>query len=833
MSNFNKFKSTTVYGDFNNKDVDANNTSNANGTFDRNVLIKGTLQANDCSFNTITFNGNITSNSLTITPTQLGYLKDVNNNIQSQINSITTLLQNTQYINGFGLNWYGAMNVFGGLLVTVNGNYINVGNTIANLSSTYVTTNVLNSVILNNAIDLSNNYVKNTSLANYVTNATLTSQLSNYITNATLTSQLSNYITNTSLTSQLSNYITNTSLVSQLSNYSTTAVLNNTFASLSVVDALSLTLFDTYTNTPDLYANFPTKTFLTGNYTTTADLSNNYLKISSLANYVLSSYLTSNYTTTSNLNANFVSQNKIDTTSTFNQINSTIVYGTFRNLNLNTNDTAYAYFQNQVVVGGGITSTNGVFTNLNITGNIEVVVGSINVLVSSLELSYLKNVSSNIQSQLNSITTNYVTNSSLTTSLSNYIPSSVLSTILTNYVQSTYLTSNFTTTIDLSNNYVKFPALATQLLSYAPISSLSSYATVSSLSSYATVSSLSSYATNTSVDASFLKIIDASNNYTLYSTFDGYRTYLDAKILSIETGYSTLSYVNGQFISISNNFLLKSDASNNYLKITDASNNYVKNTTLTSTLSSYVTSTSLTSTLSSYVTSTSLTSTLGSYVTSASLPTTDLQVASLNVRSANSNINIYTNTGVLNGTISSTGGFFNLTASGNSTSGFKLTGGPVILGTGYRGRQGITGLTTNNTFNQWWTGGQLQAYVDSTGIGNFTICDYRIKENIQPPSNVLDRLCSVNMFNYEMKDIGIFKKNGNHIGFFAHELKDTFPELNNIVDGEKDAVNENGDMQPQTITAELTHLLMKSIQELNAKVIELSNKIVELENKLS
>jgi hypothetical protein len=134
--------------------------------------------------------------------------------------------------------------------------------------------------------------------------------------------------------------------------------------------------------------------------------------------------------------------------------------------------------------------------------------------------------------------------------------------------------------------------------------------------------------------------------------------------------------------------------------------------------------------------------------------------------------------------------------------------------------------------NTWWSGGVLQAWVDTTNVGNFTLCGYRIKENIQPPSNVLDRLCSINMFNYEMRDIGIFQKNGNHIGFYAHELKDIFPELNNIVDGEKDQVTEDGDIQPQTITAELTHLLMRSIQELNAKVIELSNKIVELENKL-
>jgi hypothetical protein len=216
----------------------------------------------------------------------------------------------------------------------------------------------------------------------------------------------------------------------------------------------------------------------------------------------------------------------------------------------------------------------------------------------------------------------------------------------------------------------------------------------------------------------------------------------------------------------------------------------------------------------------------------SSLTTESPQVATLNVRSTNSVVNIYSNTGVLNGSISASSNFLNITSSGNSTSGIRLQGGPIILGNGYKGRQGQGGTNIGNTLNQWWGSGVLQAWVDSTNVGNFTLCDYRIKENIQTPSNVLDRLCSVNMYNYEMKDISIFKKNGNHIGFYAHELKDAFPELNNIVEGEKDAVTEEGDIQPQTINAEFTHLLMKSIQELNAKIIELSNRIIELENKI-
>jgi len=208
-----------------------------------------------------------------------------------------------------------------------------------------------------------------------------------------------------------------------------------------------------------------------------------------------------------------------------------------------------------------------------------------------------------------------------------------------------------------------------------------------------------------------------------------------------------------------------------------------------------------------------------------------VQVESLNIKSSNSVINMYDSGGAINGTFFSSGNYFTINAQGTNNLGIKLGGGPVIVGTGYKGRQGQSGATNGNTMNTWWSGGVLQAWVDTTNVGNFTLCDYRIKENIQPASCVLDRLCNVNMFNYEMKDIGIFQKNGNHIGFYAHELKDAFPELNNIVNGEKDAVNENDDIQPQTITAEFTHLLMKSIQELNLKIIHLTNRVFELENR--
>ena len=139
---------------------------------------------------------------------------------------------------------------------------------------------------------------------------------------------------------------------------------------------------------------------------------------------------------------------------------------------------------------------------------------------------------------------------------------------------------------------------------------------------------------------------------------------------------------------------------------------------------------------------------------------------------------------------------------------------------GWQCKQGATGAYVSNNLNTSWnvpTGG-LNCWIDTTRIGNFVISDYRIKENIVKARPVLERLCQVEMIEYELKDISIFKKMGRHHGFIAHQLEALFPELPNIVQGEKDAMTEDGkDIQPQTISAEATNLYLSAIQELNAK----------------
>jgi hypothetical protein len=141
---------------------------------------------------------------------------------------------------------------------------------------------------------------------------------------------------------------------------------------------------------------------------------------------------------------------------------------------------------------------------------------------------------------------------------------------------------------------------------------------------------------------------------------------------------------------------------------------------------------------------------------------------------------------------------------------------------GYQNKAGATGAYVSNNFNFSWntpSASNVSVWIDNTRLGNMSIVsDYRLKENIVPARPVLDRLCKIKMIEYEFKNVSIFKKNGISHGFLAHEVAELFPELINIIHGEKDALTADGDIQPQTIAGEITNLYLSGIQELNAKI---------------
>jgi hypothetical protein len=91
-----------------------------------------------------------------------------------------------------------------------------------------------------------------------------------------------------------------------------------------------------------------------------------------------------------------------------------------------------------------------------------------------------------------------------------------------------------------------------------------------------------------------------------------------------------------------------------------------------------------------------------------------------------------------------------------------------------------------------------------------TSSDYRLKENVTPMTNALQKVLALNPVTYTWKSD---KSNGE--GFIAHELAEVCPQA---VVGEKDAVDEKGNPQYQGIdTSHLIATLVAAIKELKAE----------------
>jgi hypothetical protein len=156
--------------------------------------------------------------------------------------------------------------------------------------------------------------------------------------------------------------------------------------------------------------------------------------------------------------------------------------------------------------------------------------------------------------------------------------------------------------------------------------------------------------------------------------------------------------------------------------------------------------------------------------------------------------------------------------------------GTVKAQNGYLCKQG-TGGGYSNVYNWYWTGSSLQAWIDTSNVG--TVCDYRIKENIKSTLPILNRLCSIQMFDFTHREISICKNNGNHIGLYAHELQEVFEEYPCLVTGKKDEIYENGEIKIQSIEMPILNMiLMKAIQEQNEIIKSQQEEIKSLKNSV-
>jgi hypothetical protein len=118
-------------------------------------------------------------------------------------------------------------------------------------------------------------------------------------------------------------------------------------------------------------------------------------------------------------------------------------------------------------------------------------------------------------------------------------------------------------------------------------------------------------------------------------------------------------------------------------------------------------------------------------------------------------------------------------------------------------------------FNPNGTVGTIRTSGSST-IYN-TSSDYRLKENVNYDFDATSRLKQLKPARFNF----IADANTTVDGFLAHEVQSVVPEA---ISGEKDAVNEDGSINPQGIDqSKLVPLLVKTIQELEARITTLEN----------
>jgi hypothetical protein len=114
--------------------------------------------------------------------------------------------------------------------------------------------------------------------------------------------------------------------------------------------------------------------------------------------------------------------------------------------------------------------------------------------------------------------------------------------------------------------------------------------------------------------------------------------------------------------------------------------------------------------------------------------------------------------------------------------------------------------------------------VTTTATAYNTSSDYRLKENVAPMVGALDKVLLLKPCIYTWKADG-----SDGQGFIAHELAEVVP---NCVTGEKDAVDEEGNIKPQGVdTSFLVATLTAALQEAHGLIKDLQARVDALESK--
>ena len=114
--------------------------------------------------------------------------------------------------------------------------------------------------------------------------------------------------------------------------------------------------------------------------------------------------------------------------------------------------------------------------------------------------------------------------------------------------------------------------------------------------------------------------------------------------------------------------------------------------------------------------------------------------------------------------------------------------------------------------------------VNASATAFNTSSDYRLKTNIEPILNGIDRIKQLSVYRFNW----ITNLDGNKVdGFVAHEVTPVVPEA---INGEKDAVDADGNPIYQGIDqSKIVPLLTAALKEAIAKIETLESKVAALE----
>jgi trimeric autotransporter adhesin len=210
----------------------------------------------------------------------------------------------------------------------------------------------------------------------------------------------------------------------------------------------------------------------------------------------------------------------------------------------------------------------------------------------------------------------------------------------------------------------------------------------------------------------------------------------------------------------------------------------------------------------------------------------------LDIRTASNYIVLSDGDGNPRGWFNNSGVFFvNTNVGQQNTEGFAVTntgGGSVVMRIQRSGENNAyIGSSTAQPFQVYDSGIVQRFVVTSAGscqntTGSYgTISDVKVKENIVDATPKLDKVLQLQVKNFNLKTNPDLKQ----IGFIAQELQQVFPSLIEQSEDEDENGEKTGEVTLGVKTTVLIPILVKAIQELNAKVEAQALEIATLKGK--